>query len=159
MSELQLKKMYPKKLGEIIALCEGLPDLERREILIAYADQAKNQEPKEGELFDLEDIRKDEECTDSVGVYLRIDKEGKAHFRIKLGPQVQTLTRAMSAILCKGLDGLTPEIIQAVPQDFVPKIVGAELVRIRSQTVYYLFTRMKSALTVWMKRNSRGLVL
>ncbi len=143
---------YPKKLHNIITLFEGFSDPERRETLIAYADQAKNQEPREGEVFDFEDFRKDEECTDSVGIYLRADENGKLHFRIKLGPQVQTLTRAMSSILCKGLDGLTPEELQAVPQDFVPKIVGAELIRIRSQTVYYLLTRMKTAAKVWVKR-------
>ena len=143
---------YPQKLAEIITLMEGLPEMERRETLVSYADQAKKQEPREGETFDLEDIRKDEECTDSVGIYLRTDEHGGLHFRVKLGPQVQTLTRAMSSILCKGLDGLTPEQLQEVPQDFVPKIVGAELIRIRSQTVYYLLTRMKTAAKVWVKR-------
>jgi len=143
---------YPQKLGDIIALFEGLSDLERRETLIAYADQAKNQEPKQNETFDFEDLRKDEECTDSVGVYLRADEQKGLHFRIQLGPQVQTLTRAMSSILCKGLDGLTAEQLQEVPQDFVPKIVGAELIRARSQTVYYLLTRMKTAAKVWKKR-------
>ena len=72
------------------------------------------------EVVDFEDFRKDEECTDSVGIYLRADESGRLHFRIKLGPQVQTLTRAMSSILCKGLDSLTPEELQEVPQDFVP---------------------------------------
>jgi len=40
-----------------------------------------------------------------------------------------------------------------VPADFVPKIVGADLVRQRSQTVYYILTRMKSAATVWRNRD------
>jgi cysteine desulfuration protein SufE len=65
---------------------------------------------------------------------------------------VQTLTKAMTAILCKGLDGLTPEEIMEVPADFVPKIVGAELVRQRSQTVYYILTRMKGVARVWLNR-------
>ncbi len=146
---------YPQKLAEIIALMEGLPEMERRETLVSYADQAKRQEPRDGEIFDLEDVRKDEECTDSVGVFLRVDEGGGCHFRIQLGPQVQTLTRAMTTILCKGLNGLTFEELQAVPQDFVPKIVGAELVRIRSHTVYYILTRMKSAASVWKKRKER----
>ena len=66
---------------------------------------AKKQEPREGEKFDLEDVRKDEECADTVGVYLHVDEKGKAHIRMTLGPEVQTLTRAMTAILCKGLEG------------------------------------------------------
>jgi cysteine desulfuration protein SufE len=143
---------YPAKLSAIIELFSGLPDAEKRETLIAYADQAKFQEPREGESFDLEDVRKDEECTDTVAIYLRLDEQGGAHFRISLGPQVQTLTRAMSSILCKGLEGISPADILEIPADFVPKIVGAELVRLRSQTVYYLLTRIKSVSKVWLQR-------
>lgn len=143
---------YPARLEAIISLFEGLPDAEKRETLIAYADQARAQEPLEGETFDLEDVRKDEECTDTVAVFLKVDPSGGAHFRVTLGPRVQTLTKAMSSILCKGLDGITPEEILGIPADFVPRIVGAELVRLRSQTVYYLLTRIKGIVKVWLRR-------
>ncbi len=134
-------------------LFEFLPEQEKRENLIAYADQAPRQEPRDGETFNLEDVRKDEECTDTVGVYLAVDPGNRGvRFRITLGPQVQTLTRAMTSILCQGLNGSTPEAVLSVPQDFVPKIVGGELVRQRSQTVYYVLTRMKSACKVWINR-------
>ena len=66
--------------------------------------------------------------------------------------EVQTLTRAMSTILCMGLDGIPPADILAIPSDFIPKIVGAELVMIRSQTVYYLFTRIKGIVNIWLQR-------
>ena len=144
--------MYPGKLGKIINLFESLPEDERRETLVSYADNAKRQEPREGENFDLVDVRKDEECTDTVGVYLHVDEEGKAHIRMTLGPEVQTLTRAMTAILCKGLDGSTPQEILDLPSDFVTRIVGTELVRVRSQTVYYVLTRIKSICKVWLDR-------
>jgi cysteine desulfuration protein SufE len=144
--------MYPVKLGKIIHLFESLPEDERRETLVSYADNAKRQEPREGENFDLIDVRKDEECTDTVGVYLRVDENGKAHIRMTLGPEVQTLTRAMTAILCKGLDGSTPQDILDLPSDFVTRIVGAELVRVRSQTVHYVLTRIKSICKVWLDR-------
>ncbi len=144
---------YPEKLEKIVGLFEMLPDLEKRETLISYADQGESQGPKEGETFDLEDVRKDEECTDTVGVFLNVDDAGRSRFRITLGPQVQTLTKAMTAILCKGLDGCTLAEVLAVPADFVPKIVGADLVRQRSQTVYYILTRMKGAATVLRNRN------
>ena len=84
---------YPPKLQEIVTLFEHLPDEEKRESLISYSLTAKNAEPKEGEKFDLEDVRKDEECADTVGVFLKMDGEGKAHFRMTLGPQVQTCAR------------------------------------------------------------------
>lgn len=145
--------MYPPKLEEIIALFESLSDAEKREALISYADSAKNQGPRSGETFDLEDVRKDEECTDTVGVYLRVNPEDQSsHFRITLGPHVQTLTKAMTSILCKGLEGQTPQEVLDVTADFVPRIVGADLVRQRSQTVYYILTRMKSAAKVYLNR-------
>src|SRR5437763_11897830 len=87
--------MYPNKLDKIINLFESLPEDERRETLVSYADNAKKQEPREGENFDLVDVRKDEECTDTVGVYLHVDENGSAHIRMTLGPEVQTLTRSM----------------------------------------------------------------
>ena len=144
---------YPAALTEIVDFFEHLPDDEKRENLIVYADAAATCGPAEGETFDLEDVRKDEECTDTVGVFLKVDAATRAaHFRVNLGPQVQTLTKAMTAILCQGLEGATPEAVMAVPQDFVPKIVGGQLVRLRSQTVYYILTRMKSTCKVWLNR-------
>jgi cysteine desulfuration protein SufE len=143
---------YPPALQDIIELFEHLPEQERRENLIVMSDGAKRQEPKEGEAFDLEDVRKDEECTDTVGVYLKVDSEDKVHFAITLGPLVQTLTKAMTSILCRGLNGARPEEIMAVPADFVPRIVGAELVRLRSQTVYYVLGRMKTAVKMYLDR-------
>ncbi len=144
--------MYPPKLDAIINLFEILPEDERRETLVAYADAAKKQEPRPGEAFDLEDVRKDEECADTVGVYLRVDPEGKSHLRMILGQEVQTLTRAMTAILCKGLEGAPPKEILDLPSDFVTRIVGAELVRVRSQTTYYVLTRIKGICKVYLDR-------
>jgi cysteine desulfuration protein SufE len=143
---------YPEKLNKIIQLFESLPEEERRDSLVSYADNAKKQEPREGETFALTDVRKDEECADTVGVYLQVDDEGKAHFRMSLGPEVQTLTRAMTAILCKGLDGCTPREILDLPSGFVTRIVGSELVRIRSQTIYYVLTRIKGICKVYLDR-------
>ena len=147
--------MYPPKLDKIIHLFEMLPEVERRETLVSYADSAKKQEPRPGEQFELEDVRKDEECADTVGVYLHVDEGGKAHFRMTLGPEVQTLTRAMTAILCKGLDGATPQEVLELPSDFVTRIVGAELVRVRSQTTYYILTRMKGVCKVYLDRQRK----
>ncbi|MFZ4764131.1 MAG: SufE family protein [Roseimicrobium sp.] len=143
---------YPIPLNELIELFENLPEQERRENLIVMSDAAKKQEPKEGELFDLEDVRKDEECTDTVGVYLRVGADDSAHFSVTLGPKVQTLTKAMTTILCRGLNGATMREVLEVPADFVPRIVGAELVRLRSQTVYYVLSRMKTAVKMLLDR-------
>jgi len=143
---------YPARLAAIVSLFEGLPEDEKRETLISYADQAVRCGPAEGETYDLQDVRKDEECTDTVGIFLKIDPSRQVHFRISLGPQVQILTRAMASILCKGLDSSTVEEVLDIPADFVPRIVGGELVRARSQTVYYVLTRMKSACRAFLNR-------
>lgn len=135
----------PERLQEIVNLFQNLPEQEKRELLIAYSDRSGECSPKEGETFTLSDVRKDEECTDSVGVFLKADSENRLLFRMSLGPHVQTLTRAMASILCQGLAGSTAEEVMAVPSGFVPKLVGTELVRQRSQTVYYILARMKSA--------------
>ena len=96
---------YPEKLTQIVSLFESLPAPEKRESLISYATAAAKNAPREGESFDLEDVRKDEECTDTVGVFLKISSTRACEFRVTLGPQVQTLTKAMTSILCKGLAG------------------------------------------------------
>ena len=148
---------YPEKLTQIVSLFESLPAPEKRESLISYATAAAKNAPREGESFDLEDVRKDEECTDTVGVFLKISSTRACEFRVTLGPQVQTLTKAMTSILCKGLAGCTPEEVLEIPADFVPKIVGADLVRQRSQTVYYILTRMKGITKVWLNRQRAAL--
>jgi cysteine desulfuration protein SufE len=149
--------MYPAPLNDLIDLFEHLPEQERRENLIVMSDSAKKQEPKEGETFELEDVRKDEECTDTVGVYLRTEDGDRAHFAITLGPKVQTLTKAMTTILCRGLNGTPLREVLEVPADFVPRIVGSELVRLRSQTVYYVLSRMKTAVKMLLDRRRASL--
>jgi cysteine desulfuration protein SufE len=143
---------YPAALGELIAFFESLPEGERRENLIDLAAQVAKHTPQEGEAFDLEDVRKDAECTDTVGVHVRLEKDGRVHFAISLGPKVQTLTRALTVLLCRGLNGSTAQEVLDVPQDFVPRIIGAELVRLRSQTVYYVLNRMKEAVRALLAR-------
>jgi cysteine desulfuration protein SufE len=143
---------YPSGLQAIIDLFVSLPDEEKRETLISYAEQSPKWAPQDGDKFQLEDVRKDEECTDTVGVFLDVDPSQRVKFRVSLGPQVQTLTRAMTSILCRGLQGATVDEVMDLPSDFVPKIIGAELVRVRSHTVYYVLTRMKGILSVYIKR-------
>lgn len=151
-AEPALPSEYPAKLAAIVSLFENLPEDEKRETLISYADQSPQCAPAAGETFDLEDVRKDEECTDTVGIFLKVGPSREVRFRVSLGPQVQILTRAMTSILCRGLESSTIEQVLDVPADFVPRIVGGQLVRVRSQTVYYVLTRMKSACRAFLNR-------
>ena len=78
---------YPERLQAIVDLFQSLSEEERRETLISYAEQAPKWRRSDGEHFDLEDVRKDEECTDTVGVFLRVEEGDRAVFRIDLGPR------------------------------------------------------------------------
>lgn len=136
----------PQNLVKIINFFESLPDDEKRENLLSYANRSKAWEPNPDLIYDLKDIRKDEECTDTVGIYLKMD-QGKVFFNISMGPKVQTLTRALASILCEALKGATIEQVLAVKDECISQIVGQKLVQLRSQTVYYLIQRMRSAVS------------
>ena len=144
----------PEKLQEIISVFESLCEEERRENLVNYALGADKWQPAENETFDIEDVRKDEQCIDTVGIHLRIKKK-RAQFRVTLGPNVQTLTRAMTTILCDGLDDCELDEILQLPPDFIKKIVGTPLITTRSKTIYYMFHRMKEALADYLQVNNK----
>ena len=76
--------VYPTGLQSIIDLFVSLPDEEKRETLISYAEQTGKWRPREGESFDLEDIRKDEECADTVGVFLKVSDGDKVRFEVNV---------------------------------------------------------------------------
>ena len=147
MAEPPNNSEYPAPLQEIVDLFEMLPEQERRENLMTFAQSAHAWEPKDGESFDIEDDRKDAECTDRVGIFIKISDVSEAEIRVSLGTNVQTLTRAMTTILCRGLSGQKLGVIMNIKPDFVPRIIGEELIRMRSRTVYYILDRIKDALS------------
>ena len=142
---------YPAPLNEIVLLFQGLPERERREMLIGFAENAGKYEPAQDEKYDFVDIRKDEECSDEVGVYLRIRNGDRVRFRVRLGSGVQTLTRAMTSVLCQGFDGVRCSEVTATSREFVPLVVGSELLRQRSRTVYYVLGRMQEAVAAYQR--------
>ncbi len=142
----------PAPLRELVDFFSTLSEAERRENLIDLATAAKNHAPREDERFDFEEVRKDAECSDTVGIHARMGDDTRMHFAISLGPQVQTLTRAMATILCRGLSGAKAADIIATPRDFVTAIIGEQLVRQRSQTVYYVLGRLQEAARMTMPR-------
>ncbi len=139
-------KEFPRPLQEIVDFYEQLTDNEKREALINDAALSGQYRPGDGEAFDLEDLRKDNECSDRVGIFVKVAKNGEVTFKILLGEKVQTLTRAMAVILCRGLNGCSAKEIIELPDSFVARIVGGELHRLRSRTVYYVLRRLKEAL-------------
>ncbi|MEM7013732.1 MAG: hypothetical protein AAF585_19865, partial [Verrucomicrobiota bacterium] len=144
-SDLIAKSGRPKSLQEIIDFFEPLPEAERRDALMIYAESVSQHVPKDGENFAVNQSRKDEHCLDEVGVFLETSADGAVQLRVQLGDKVQTLTRALTSILCKGLNGAKPETIRNLPNEFIPRIVGEELMRQRSRTVYYVLDRLREA--------------
>ena len=137
--------MLPAALQSLAELFDSLPETERRSLLIHFASHIARHAPQDGERYEIEDVRHDAECTDTVGIHLWRDPAGGCHFRLTLGPEVQTLTRALSSILCEGLDGATPAAVLDVPDSVIDRIAGGTLTRLRSRTVYYLLLRMKES--------------
>lgn len=136
---------YPEALQELIALCEQAGEAERREILHAFAQSVDQFCPQQGRTYTYADERKDEGCTDTVGIFLSVSPKNETEFAVSFGPQVQTLTRALGYVLCKGLQNTPLDQIADLSGAFVPRLVGETLVRLRSQTVYYVLDRMKEA--------------
>jgi cysteine desulfuration protein SufE len=140
-----MPRSVPPALQSIAALFEKCSDSERRELLLHYAAGAGRYAPDAGETFDVSDLRHDPECADQVGVHLRVT-DGACQFNITLGPDVQTLTRALAAILCEGLAEASPDEVAALPESFLEEIAGCALTRLRRRSIHYLLRRMKEAI-------------
>lgn len=142
----------PNKFTELIHFFESLPENERRENLMLFAKKADKWVP-DGEIsYSIQDVRKDEHCTDEVGIFVNSTND-TISFRVSLGPKVQTLTRAIASILCEISEEEKIEKIQAIQKNDISRIIGQELVRLRSQTVYYILERMQEALVNLKKNN------
>lgn len=137
--------MYPPELQRLVEHFESLSEAERREGLIDLAEQVARHAPRPEVVYQVAETRKDAECSDIVGIHVHRDEDGRLHFAVSLGCAVQTLTRAMATILCCGLSGCTADEVMKVPDDFVRRIVGAELIQLRARTVYYVLRRMREA--------------
>lgn len=143
--KLFLMEKRPEKLTELIHFFESLQENERRENLMLFANKAEKWIPEEQVNYCINDIRKDEHCTDEVGIFV-LSGKNEISFRVSLGEKVQTLTRAISSILCEVSEKQDKNTIKAINRNDISRIVGHELVRLRSQTVYYILDRMQEAL-------------
>ena len=137
-------RRVPPALESILSLFAGRGESERRELLLHYAAGVARHAARPGEVYAVSDLRHDAECSDAVGIHLRMEN-GCCHFRVTLGPEVQTLTQALASILCEGLDGAPPAAVLALTESVVDSIAGVTMVRLRSRTVYYILRRMQEA--------------
>jgi cysteine desulfuration protein SufE len=135
----------PAALDQIAQSFQGLSEVQRRDLLLTYAAEAPRHRPRAEETYVLSDERIDPGCIDTVGLYLRRDDEGRLHLRASFGPEVQTLTRALVAILCRGLEGATVGEAVDLSDEFVPLVAGEQLLRQRGRSVYHVTRRLREA--------------
>lgn len=87
------------------------------------------------------------ECQSPVFIFVEVDAETKFHL-YATAPRESPTTRGFASILVQGLDGLTPEQVLAVPDDY-PQSIGL------TQAVSPLRIRGMSALLARSKRQLR----
>jgi cysteine desulfuration protein SufE len=123
---------------------ENLDNSARIQALIGLAQGVDSVEPTPDTLWDFSEVRQDEECLDSLGVYLKKD-HNTLHLAASVGEETTTLTRALTNVLVQHLSGETPERILELSNQFVPRLVGENLLRQRRTTAYYPLRRIQEA--------------
>jgi cysteine desulfuration protein SufE len=104
----------PPRLQEIIEDFSWLEDREKLELLLEFSEKLP---PLPERLRDRRDeMDQVHECMTPVLVYAETD-EGKMTFYFDVPPEAPTV-RGYAAILAEGGQGLTPEEILAIPNDF-----------------------------------------
>jgi cysteine desulfuration protein SufE len=131
-------------LDSAVKLFETFPKETKIQGLISLADSLPRLAPKEGETWDVEDVRKDHECLDVVGLYARLE-DGHVKLAAEVGKEVTTLTRALTSLFVENLSGETTQNILSVEASIIPRIVGEALMRQRSNTAYYTLRRIHEA--------------
>jgi cysteine desulfuration protein SufE len=119
----ELTQMLPERMQEIVAdfaFCEGR---EKLELLLDYSERmpplpAWLQEQHDG----MDQVH---ECMTPVFVQSEM-QDGKMHFYFDVPPESPTV-RGYAALLAEGLDGLSPQEILSVPNDFYLEMGLAEV--------------------------------
>jgi cysteine desulfuration protein SufE len=132
-------------LDAAVKLFETFPKETKIQGLISLADSLPRLAPKDGVKWDVEDVRKDHECLDVVGLYARLDDQGGVQLAAEVGKEVTTLTRALTSLFVENLSGESPMNILSVEPSIIPRIVGEALMRQRSNTAYYTLRRIHEA--------------
>jgi cysteine desulfuration protein SufE len=123
---------------------ESLDNSARIAALIGLAQSVGSLEPAPSQQWDFFDVRQDEECLDSLGVYLKKD-QNTLQLAASVGEETTTLTRAITSVLVLHLNGETSQRILELSGSFVPRLVGENLLRQRRNTAYYPLRRIQEA--------------
>jgi cysteine desulfuration protein SufE len=135
-------------LESTVKLFESLPKETKIQGLISLSDSLPKLAPDLKESWEVQDVRKDHECLDVVGLYARRDDAGHVKLAATVGREVTTLTRALTALFVENLSGESAEHILDVQPDVIPRVVGEALMKQRSNTAYYTLRRIKEAVEI-----------
>jgi cysteine desulfuration protein SufE len=119
-------KDYPEKLNDIVDTLSSLPDNERIEMLIDYAESFK-EVPAEIASKPYPEESKVPFCESGAYVWSRQNKKGELEFYFAVENPQGLSAKALSYILQKTLTGEDPAKIANVEDNIVLKIFGQGL--------------------------------
>jgi len=135
----------PSQLADIRADFLALEQRDRLQLLLEFSNELPELPARYQDHPDL--FERVIECQSPVFIFVEVDAENTFHL-YATAPRESPTTRGFASILVQGLDGLTPEQVLAVPDDY-PQSIGL------TQAVSPLRIRGMSALLARSKRQLR----
>ena len=124
----------PEQLAEIRDEFLELEVRDRLQLLLEFSNELPELPEQYRDHPDL--LERVVECQSPVFIFVELDADKKVHLHAT-APKESPTTRGFASILAQGLDGLTPEQVLAVPDDYPSTIGLVEAVsplRIRGMT-------------------------
>jgi len=135
----------PAQLSDIREDFLALEQRDRLQLLLEFSNELPELPERYRDHPDL--FERVVECQSPVFIFVEVDAENTFHL-YATAPRESPTTRGFASILVQGLDGLTPEQVLAVPDDY-PQSIGL------TQAVSPLRIRGMSALLARSKRQVR----
>jgi len=139
------EEALPAQLSDIREDFLALEQRDRLQLLLEFSNELPELPERYRDHPDL--FERVVECQSPVFIFVEVDAENTFHL-YATAPRESPTTRGFASILVQGLDGLTPEQVLAVPDDF-PQSIGL------TQAVSPLRIRGMSALLARSKRQVR----
>ncbi|MDH6237331.1 SufE family protein [Cryobacterium sp. CG_9.6] len=135
----------PEQLADIREDFLALEQRDRLQLLLEFSNELPELPERYADHPDL--FERVIECQSPVFIFVEVDAENTFHL-FATAPRESPTTRGFASILVQGLDGLTPEQVLAVPDDY-PQSIGL------TEAVSPLRIRGMSALLARSKRQLR----
>lgn len=112
--------LLPAALAEIRDDFRALEERERLELLLEFSDELPELPDRYRDAPDA--FERVVECQAPVFIAVELDAERRAHV-YAMAPAEAPTTRGFASIVAQGLEGLTPDEVAAIPDDF-PQMLG-----------------------------------